>query len=291
MSSNLKNRKYHKKTIKNTYNLRGGKNFIDFLFNLSDKEKKDGCDKDTDNNYDNDDNDDNKESKNIREGLKYTDNILKKWIENTGQENGMTLYFANATKKEPESTVTQNWVEGFHGNILQNETQIELNDYIKDRLNDEKEINQKCLEELNSKKDNGCIEALNKIQINDFDSIRNRVEINNKINTNLLNLIQSNKILLQQEEKELERKVEEMRQNIENKKKKIQEHSENISKLLNKNTNYNQIIKSYISSNPDYNELKSTNSETFIIDDTLMNYVVFALNYKEDSSLNEINSE
>ena len=67
---------------------------------------------------------------------------------------------------------------------------------------------------MNSKKDNGCIEALNEIQINDFDSIRERVEINNKINTNLLNLIQSNKILLEQEEKELERKVEEMKQNI-----------------------------------------------------------------------------
>lgn len=288
MSSNFKNRKYHKKTVKNTYNLKGGKNFIDFLFNLSDKETKDGCDKDTDNNYDNDDN---KESQIIKETLKYTDNILKKWVENTDQENGMTLYFANATKKESERTGTQNWVEGFHGNILQNETQIELNDYIKDRLNNEKEINKKCLEELNSKKDNGCIEALNEIQINDFDSIRERVEINNKINTNLLNLIQSNKILLEQEEKELERKVEEMKQNIENKKKKIQEHSENISKLLNKNSNYNQIIKSYISSNPDYNELKSTTSETFTIDDTLMNYVIFALKYKKDSSLNEINSE
>ena len=74
-------------------------------------------------------------------------------------------------------------------------------------------------------------------------------------------------------------------------KKKIQEHSENISKLLNKNSNYNQIIKSYISSNPDYNELKSTTSETFTIGDTLMNYVIFALKYKKDSSLNEINSE
>jgi hypothetical protein len=285
MSLNLKNRKYHKKTVKNTYNLRGGKNFIDFLFNLSDKETKDGCDKDTDNN------DDNQENQNIRESLKYTDNILKKWIENTDQENGMTLYFANATKKDSESASTQNWVEGFHGNILQNESQIELNDYIKDRLNNEKEINKKCLEELNSKKDNGCLEALNEIQINDFDSIRNRVEMNNKINTNLLNLIQSNKILLEQEEKELERKVEEMKQNIENKKKKIQEHSENISKLLNKNTNYNQIIKSYIASNPDYNELKSTSSENFVIDDILMNYVVFALKYTEDSSLNEINSE
>ena len=285
MSSNLKNRKYHKKTVKNTYNLRGGKNFIEFLFNLSDNEKKERCEKETDNN------DENKENQNIRKDLKYTDNILKKWIENTDQEKGVTLYFANATKKDPEIIDTKNWVEGFHGNILQNESQIELNEYIKNRLNNEKEINKKCLEELNNKKDNGCIEALNEIQINDFDSIKNRVEMNNKINTNLLNLIQSNKILLQQEEKELERKVEEMKKNIENKKKKIQEHSENISKLLNKNNNYNQIIKSYISSNPDYNQLKSTSLENFVIDDNLMNYVVFALNYKEDRSLNEINSE
>merc|ERR1711871_123547 len=222
MNTTFKNKKYKKinRTIKRNKNiLKGGKNFIEYLFNVNDKCEINNVDKNESEGNKKGEHKENSTDTKIKKVFSYTDNILEKWIENTSEGEGMVLYFAKeieSDSNEHKKEETNNWVQGFHGSSLQNKNKIELNKYVINRLeSSDKEIDKKRLQEINSKKNNGCLESLNQIQTKDIVSITERVEMNTKINIHLSELMIKNRSSIENEEKELEEKIQEMRKQIE----------------------------------------------------------------------------
>ena len=294
MSRTLKNIKYKnkiKKTIKKNnvdLNLRGGKNFIDYLFNLEDnnnkckKESKEDKNKDDDINLDS-------ESQKIKKQLNESENILDNWIQHTSPDEGMTLYFVNEeiNNTETQKENNQSWLKGFHGSALKNEYKLQFNEYIKDRLeNSDNDEYKKCLDEVTKNGNTECQNSLTDIQTEDINKIAERIEMNNKVNDYLLKWLEFNKTFIENKEKELLEKVNEMKKNLDDQKEKIKQHTSDINSVISKNINYNKLIKEYIGNSPDYSKLKETNKESFEIQDNLIKYIAFSLKDHKEGDLN-----
>ena len=287
----LKNKKIKKikNTIKNNRNLRGGKNFIDILFNINDNDTKASCQKkyksenETSNKY-------SKEQQIIQNQIVSSNNILEEWIKHTDENGGMTLYFVteNIENKNQEENNNAKWLSGFHGKALNNEYKINFNEYLKKKLeSSEDDLFQNCLHGDDKNTNRDCQESLNMIQTTDINDITSRVNMNNKVNEFLFKWLQSQNSIVAEKEKEIQQKIEEMQTKLKEKKQEIDSHKNNIKSLISKNINYNKIIKEYISSNPDYEKLKNTDVSTFEIPEDLIKYVSIALENKDNKDLNE----
>ena len=292
MNRTFKNIKYKnkiKKTIKKNEidrNLRGGKNFIDYLFNLD--SEKSTCNNDNKDEKKDDIHLDN-EDKKIKKQIVESENILEKWIQYTTPEEGVTLYFATEeiNDNNSEKEINQNWISGFHGKALKHDYKFKFNDYIKDKLeNSDNHDYKKCLDEINKNGNNECQNSLTEIQIDDIHKITERIEMNNKVNDYLFKWLEFNKTFIKNKEKEILDKVQEMKKELDEKKDEIEKHKKDIHNLINKNLNYNKIIKEYIGNNPDYGKLKETKKEIFEIEDNMIKYINFSLKDHKEGDLN-----
>ena len=285
---NIKNKNKLKKTIKTNINLKGGKNFIDYLFNV---ESDEICTKDNSKDINI-----NKElqldqnSKEIQKKINSSQNILNKWIENTNPQKGMVLYFVTENNKNDseEKNDDKGWLQGFHGNALENDYKLHFNDYIKEKLtNTDNSKYKKCLNEPITISNTDCQNSLTEIQIDDIQQITERIETNNKVNNYLFQWLEFNKTFIQNQEKELLEKVEKMKKDLNDKKQKIKDHTTNINILINKNLNYNKIIKEYINPDPNYEKLKNIDKDVFEIQDNLIKYISFSLQDHKEGELNK----
>ena len=293
MAITFKNRKLrkNKNTIKKPYNnLRGGKNFIDVLFNIGDSEEDSSCQVSKKSGSDSNSVDHSEEDKIIKSQVDSSNNILEKWIKHTDENNGMTLYFVteNIENDNQETQQNEKWLSGFHGAALNNRYKIKFNEYLKEKLEEtDNSLFKNCLEgdDKNSNKD--CQESLNIIQTSDIKNITKRVSMNNTVNDFLLKWMDSSKSVLQDKEKEMKQKIEEMQRDLEEQKQKMDTHKNNIQKLISKNINYNKIIREYISSDPDYEKLQNIDSSTFEIPDDLIKYISISLQNHDNGDVNK----
>lgn len=293
MAITFKNKKLrkNKNTIKKPYNnLRGGKNFIDVLFNIGNSDEESSCKVNKKSSNDSNSIEHSKEDKIIKDQLESSNNILEEWIKHTDGNDGMTLYFVteNIDNENKENKKNEEWLSGFHGKALNNKYKIKFNEYLKEKLEEsDNELFKNCLQgnEKNSNKD--CQESLNIIQTSDIKNITNRVNMNNKVNEFLLKWVESNKSSLEDKENEMKQKIEEMQTELEKQKHKMDLHKNNINDLISKNINYNKIIREYISSNPNYEKLQNTDSSTFEISDNLIKYISVALQNNDNEDLNK----
>ena len=293
MAITFKNKKLrkNKNTIKKPYNnLRGGKNFIDVLFNIGNSEEDSSCKVSKKSSNESNPIQHSKEDKIIKNQVDSSNHILEEWIKHTHENDGMTLYFVteNIDNDNQENQKNEKWLSGFHGTALNNKYKIKFNEYLKEKLEEtDNELFKNCLEgnEKNSNKD--CQESLNIIQTSDIKNITKRVNMNNKVNDFLLKWMESNKSVLEDKEKEMKQKIEEMQTELEEQKQKMDTHKNNIQNLISKNINYNKIIRDYISSDPDYEKLRNIDPSTLEISDDLIKYISVALQNHDNEDVNK----
>ena len=271
MKITIKKKIYKNKTHKNknhytNNNLKGGKNFINYLF-MSDEIDSDDCN--SENEFD---------ETELKSKMSHCDDILTQWIQNTNENDGMHLYFIkqDIDQQEIKQENDKKWFQGFHGDYIQKQYKLNFNDYIKQRMG----TNSLCLNGQNKENMDNCIESLEDIQLKDLECIKQRIQKNNKINKYLLEWKNVQNQNIQKKEKELQDKIDEMKINIEIEKEKMEKHNDNVEELFQKNYNFNEIIKKYISSNPDFEELKNIDTNIFTINEKLMNYIEFILAQK-----------
>lgn len=221
-------------------------NFIEYLFNLTDK-KNTNQNKLIDNTI-------NKE--NMETFINNTDTILKKWIEHTNLEKGLTLYMTSMeNNKEKDSH--KGWLEGDHGFYLNSRNHIQLNEYLINKLK-QINLNKGCFKldkENNYQNIQNCNQELEKIQIKDIKDITKRIEFNYKIFEETNNFINKKKETIKQQESELQK----IKDKLENEKNKFQAQIINIKNINDKIINYTSLIKKYM--NSDYQSILNTQND------------------------------